>query len=244
MATAIDIGTALRGYVDDLNAAVKSRDFPAFVGKWFADECTLNFHHDTRGLANAERLLGHLLPKGGDVPREVQQFPYKVQNGRVYCWRFLHGGNAPRPLYGLQETQFDDRMLISEISIRSVADKPKVDEEPGVATSRHALIFLAFASVFNEYFKTGNWSLIKDWFSPDVRFVVDSTFWNKGVIMPHNRIQQSATFMLKEWKQLDAGRVRAQVEFTNWGGLDAASPWEVALTPNGKVRELVITLEM
>ena len=109
---------------------------------------------------------------------------------------------------------------------------------------RHALIFLAFAGVFNEYFKTGNWSLIKDWFSPDVRFVVDSTFWNKGVIMPHNRIQQSATFALKKWEQLAADRVRAQVEFTNWGGLDAASPWEVVLTPKGKIRELIITLEM
>ena len=33
------------------------------------------------------------------------------------------------------------------------------------------------------------------------------------------------------------------MDFTGWGGLGGA-PWDVALTPDGKIRELKIGLEM
>ena len=129
----VDIQKLLSDYVDDLNVAVESRQFPPFVQKWFAvPNCMLSFKHETQGIENAKTLWTHLLPIGVEgAPREVLQFPYKVENGRVYAWRQLQGGNSPKPLYGLQETQFDDRTLISEISIMSVQDKPEVDEEPG-----------------------------------------------------------------------------------------------------------------
>ena len=245
-ATQVDIEATLSRYVEDLNAAVESRAFPPFVGKWFADDCRLTFHHQCDGIDKAVRLWDHLLPKGdsGGMPREVHQVPYRVDDGRVYCYRWLQGGNAPRPLYGLQETQFDDRTLISEIVIRSVQDKPEVEVEPDAATSRLGRIFLQFAEVFNEYFLTGDHSLLPEWCSQDIRMSLDSTFWGKGVIMPHNRIAQTARFNLAGWEQTPEGRVSARVEFKDWGGLDAASPWDLALTPDGKIRELIISLEM
>jgi hypothetical protein len=245
-AATLDVQATLSRYVEDLNAAVKSRAFPPFVQKWFSQDCMLNFHHECHGLESAVRLWDHLLPKGdtGGMPREVHQVPYKVSSGRVYCHRWLQGGNAPRPLHGLQETQFDDHTLISEIVIRSVQDEPEIVIEPDAATSRLGRIFLQFAEVFNEYFLTGDHSLLPEWCSSDIRMALDSTFWNMGVIMPHNRIAQTATFSLAGWQELPDGRISADVQFKDWGGLDAGSPWEVALTPDGKIRELVISLEM
>jgi hypothetical protein len=245
-ATTVDVQSLLSRYVDDLNAAVASREFPPFVQKWFASECMLNFHHQCSGIEKAQRLWDHLLPKGntGGMPREVHQVPYRVDEGRVYCYRWLQGGNAPRPLYGLQETQFDERTLISEIVIRSVQDKPEVEVDPTASTCRLGRIFLQFAEVFNEYFLTGDHSLLPEWCSPDITMSLDSTFWNMGVIMPHNRIAQTARFTLSGWERTPSDRILAQVDFIDWGGLDASSPWDIALTPDGKIRELVISLEM
>jgi len=245
MTADVDVQDLLERYVVDLNTAVESREFAPFVMKWFAlPDCKLNFHHETEGIENAKRLWTHLLPKGENVPREVLQFPYRVEDGRVYCWRQLQGGNAPKPLYGLQETQFDDRTLISEIVIRSVQEKPEVDTDPGAERSRLGRIFLQFAEVFNEYFMTGNSDLIVEWCSPGIAMELDSSFWGMGVIGPHNRIDKSARFALRDWKQADDGRVTAEVDFTDWGGLDASSPWDMEITADGKLRELVITLEM
>lgn len=98
----------------------------------------------------------HFLPVGGNAPRVVLQFIYKVEDGRVYSWRQLEGGNAPKPLYGMQETEFNDRGLISEIVIHSVQDKPEVEIDPDAEKTRHARMFLAFAEVFNDFFVTGD----------------------------------------------------------------------------------------
>src|SRR5215204_3442641 len=235
----LDIQKLLSDYVDDLNVAVESRQFPPFVQKWFAvPQCMLSFKHETQGIENAKTLWTHLLPIGVEgAPREVLQFPYKVENGRVYAWRQLQGGSSPKPLYGLQETQFDDRTLISEISIMSVQDKPEVNEDPAAATSRLGRIFGAFADAFNVFFQTGDTDIIEEWCSPDIVMKLDSTFWGMGVIGPHNRIAQTARFTLSGW-EADGDRIKANVDFTGWGGLSAGTPWDLALTPEGKFREL------
>ena len=92
----LDIQKLLSDYVDDLNVAVESRQFPPFVQKWFAvPNCMLSFKHETQGIENAKTLWTHLLPIGVEgAPREVLQFPYKVEDGRVYAWRQLQGGNS------------------------------------------------------------------------------------------------------------------------------------------------------
>jgi hypothetical protein len=244
---ALDIQKLLSEYVDDLNEAVESRSFPPFVQKWFAmPNCMLSFKHETQGIENAKTLWKHLLPTGAGegAPREVLQFPYKVEDGRVYAWRQLQGGNAPKPLYGLQETQFDDRTLISEISIMSVQDKPEVDEDSGAAKTRLGRIFGAFADAFNEFFQTGDTSILEEWCTEDIGMKLDSTFWGMGVISPHNRIAQTARFTLAGWESAGNGTVRANVDFTGWGELSAGTPWEVTWTPEGKVQKLLIGLEM
>jgi hypothetical protein len=240
-----DVKARLDAYCADLNSAVESRAFAPFVQKWFSlPDCMLNFHHESEGLEDAKRLWKHLLPTGENVPREVLQFPYKVENGRVYCWRQLQGGNAPKPLYGLQETQFDDRTMISGIAIHSVQDKPEVETDPGAEKSRLGRIFLAFADVFNDYFLDGDPRPLAEWCSSDIRMELDSTFWGMGVMGPHNRIAQTARFSVGSVDQLGDDRYRAQVDFTDWGGLDGSSPWDLTLAPDGKIRELLLTLEM
>ena len=218
----LDIQKLLSDYVDDLNVAVESRQFPPFVQKWFAvPQCMLSFKHETQGIENAKTLWTHLLPIGVEgAPREVLQFPYKVEDGRVYAWRQLQGGAAPKPMYGLQETQFDDHTLISEISIKSVQDKPEVDEDPAAPTSRLGRIFGAFADAFNDFFQTGDTDIIEPWCSDDIVMKLDSTFWGMGVIGPHNRIAQTARFSLSGW-ETEGDRIKAQVDFTGWGSLCA-----------------------
>ncbi|MEA2362462.1 MAG: hypothetical protein QOD71_1607 [Thermoleophilaceae bacterium] len=246
--TSDSIQTFLTDYTNELNAAVASRAFPPFVQKWFAvgEDCSLTFSHETQGLANAVRLWDHLLPKGMEegAPREVLQWVDRIEDGRVYSHRQLQGGNAPRPLYGLQQTQFDDRTLISEIKIESVQDEPRIESDPEAARSRLGRIFVAFAEAFNEFFMSGDSDLVVEWCSPDIKMAIDSTFWGMGVIMPHNRIAKTARFTLEGFEQVADDRVVAQVSFVDWGGLDGMSPWELAFTPDLKVRELVISLEI
>jgi hypothetical protein len=240
------IRSFLDEYAEDLNSAVASRAFPPLVKKWYADDCSLTFAHQTQGLDNAVKLWTHLLPKGDEegAPREVVQEVYKVEDGRVYTWRYLHGGNAPKPLYGLQETQFDDRTLISDIQIRSVQDKPEVDVDPEAAKSRLGRIFGAFAEAFNEYFMSGDSRILTEWCSDDVKMGLDSTFWGMGVIGPHNRIAKTARFTVEGFDQPAADRVHADVSFVDWGGLDGRSPWDINLSPDGKIKDMRIGLEI
>lgn len=240
------IQTFLRNYVDELNAAVASRAFPPFVKKWFADDCSMTFAHETQGLDNAMTLWKHLLPKGNEegAPREVLQWVDRVVDGRVFTHRQLQGGNAPKPLYGMQETQFDDRTLISEIKIQSVQDEPQPEIDPAAAGSRLGRIFMAFAGAFNEYFMSGEGNILEEWCSPDVKMSIDSTFWGMGVIMPHNRIAKTAQFTLEGYEQDADDHLTADISFVDWGGLDGKSPWDLTFTPDLKIRRLVISLEI
>jgi hypothetical protein len=242
-----DAQAILTRYVDDLNEVTKSRAFPPFVKKWFAEDCTLTMHHKVEGIEAAEVIWKHFLPigtQGGQGPREVLQFIYKVDDNRVYAWRQLQGGGAPKPLYGMQETTFDDRALISEIVIHSVQDKPDVETDPNAEKTRLGRIFLEFADVFNDFFHTGDTEPLKEWCSPEVSMIIDSEFHNMGVIAPHNRINANATFSLRDVEPIGDDKVKAVVDFKNWGGVDGTMPWVVTLTPEGKVLQLDLTLAM
>jgi hypothetical protein len=245
--TAESIQTFLSEYTDDLNAAVASRAFPPLVMKWFAvDGCSLTFAHQTQGLDNAVKLWTHLLPKGDEegAPREVLQWVDRVENGRVYTHRQLRGGNAPKPLHGLQETQFDDRTMIAEIVIRSVQDEPDVEVDPDAEKSRLGRIFMAFAQAFNEYFMSGDARILTEWCTQDVKMSLDSTFWGKGVIGPHNRIAKTTRFTLEGFERVADDRLKADVSFVDWGGLDGKSPWDITFTPELKIRDMRIGLEI
>jgi hypothetical protein len=235
----------LTGYVEDLNEATKSREFEPFVQKWFdVPRCSWTLNHEVTGIADAKNFWTHFLPVGQPVPREVLQFPYKVEDGRVYTWRMLQGGVAKKPSYGLQETQFDDKTLISEIVISSTPEKPEVDEDPQAAKSRLGRILLAFADAFNDYFKEGDESIFDEWCAPDVHMVLDTTVWGMGVVGPHHRIAQSANFTLGEWQDLGDGHLKVRLDYTDWGGKDGFNDFDMTVTPEGKIRELVATLEL
>jgi hypothetical protein len=244
----MDTRTFVSNYVEELNEATQTRDFAPFVQKWFdVRDCSFHIHNEEHGLERVKRFWTHLLPvgQGEGGPREVIQHLYKVDNGRVYAWRELRGGNAPRPLYGMQETQFDERTLISEILIRSVQDKPEVDEDPAAPKSRLGRIFSQFAETFNEFFISGDSKPLEEWCSPDVEMIVDSTFWNMGVIAPHNRINKEARFSLDGLEELGDNRVRADVSFVNWGALaEGKTPWEIEITPEPKIRALRVGLQI
>ena len=238
----LDIEAILNEYVGDLNSAAASREFPAVVKKWFGDSGMLMFHHEVRGKADAKRLWTHLLPTGEVVVREVLQFPYKVENGRVYSWRQLQGGNVPRPIYNTQETQFDDRTLISEIIIRSAQEKPEVETDPAAETSRLGRIFLAFAGVFNDYFATGDDDLFDEWLADDIHMVMNNTLRGMGIMQHYARISEGSSLRLSEWEQLADNRARARVALSRGGEQYGAPETEFTFTPDGRIQELTLLL--
>lgn len=240
----LDIETIMSNYVDDLNQAISTRAFAPFAQKWFPPDAQLSFRHECEGIDNAATIWTHLFPKGPDAPRAVYQDIIEIVDGRVHAFRQLEGTHLPKPLYGFQETQFDDRTLISEIIIRSVQDKPELQFDSDAPKTRLGRIFMAFVDVFNEFFRTGDKSLLIEWCSPDLRMVIDSEFTGMGVIIPHNRIDKNTQFTLRGVEAAGDGRVQARVDFTAWGGLAASNPWDVVLTPEGQIRELHIALEM
>jgi hypothetical protein len=240
----VDVQTVLTNYVDDLNSAVESREFGPFVHKWFAPNARFAFQHDTEGIENAKLMWDNLFPKGENVPREVFQIIYKIEAGRVYSWRQLEGGAVPKPLYGFQETEFDDRSLISEILIRSVQDKPEMEASPEATKSRLGRMTLQFAEAFNEYFMTGETKLVEEWCSPDIKLVIDSSYTGMAIVGPHNRIAPGTKMTLRSWEEIADDRVRAKVDLTTWGGIAATHPWEIAFAPDGKILELAMEMEL
>ena len=245
----MDAETFLESYVKDLNEAVKSRNFPGFVGKWYAlPEARLIFNHEEEGLEKAKRIWTHLLPTGkgkeGEGPREVEQVAYKVENGRVYSWRALMGGSLPRPIYGTQETQFDDRTMISELVILSAQEKPDFPVDEKAQRSRLGRIFNAFSEAFNDFFETGDAEILVEWASDDIRMVLENDFVGMGVMQHMMRIQETVEFKLREWEQKDDAVIHADIDFTNWGGLDATTVCDIKVTDDWKVAEMRQGLEI
>jgi hypothetical protein len=244
----MDAQSFLTAYVDDLNEAVKSRNFVGLVQKWYAlPEARLYFAHEEEGIQKAKRIWDHLLPKGlggDDGPREVEQVAYKVENGRVFSWRALSGGSLPRPIYGMQETQFDDRTLISELVILSAQEKPEVETDEGVPRTRLGRIFNAFSEAFNDFFITGDSDILLEWVSDDIKMVLVNDFVGMGIMQHMMRIQEQVRFELTEWEQKSDDVIHADIAFQNWGGLDALTVCDITVTPDGKIREMRQGLEI
>jgi hypothetical protein len=240
----LDVQAFLDRYVTDLNKAVETREFAPFIKKWFADDGLLSFKHEAHGIEKTKTLWTHLVPKGENVPREVVQHPYKIENGRVYAWRALQGGILPHPLYGEQETQFDDRTLISDLRILSVPKQPDVVVEEGVERSRLGRIFQAFADAFNDYFQSGDVEIVAEWASDDIHVYLENTFWGMDIMAHYMRTQPTVRFSVKEWEQLDENRFRWVAIFKDWGGLEAPTEAEFLLTPEGKISQSLLYLDM
>lgn len=242
-AGATDAETILTSYIADLNEAATTRNFPAVIMKWFAPGGTLSFHNETRGKEGAKRVWEHMLPTGERVPREVTQVPYKVENGRVFSWRSLSGGNIPQPIYNLQETQFDDRALISELHIMSAEGPPDVETDPNAARSRLGRIFAAFGLTFNDFFATGDAGLFDEWLSDDVRMIVDNNLSGMGIMQQYSRIAEGSKIELEHWEPISDDRLKAKILLTDRSGLLTSWASEFAFTPEGQWREVALLPE-
>jgi hypothetical protein len=226
--------------------------------KWFAlPDCKFSFTHDARGLERAMLMWRHLLPAGTgeSAPRKVEQRPYKVEDRRVYTIRSVQGGGqsrpgdptaggGPRTLWGWQETQFDERELITELKILSAPDEPDLEVDPEIAKTRQARIFGQFGEVFNEYFRTGNPDLLVPWVSEDIRMIINDTFFGMACAAPLNRMPPTLRFEVREVEETPAGRVRARLDLYDWGGLDMPGTWDMDVTEDGKLRELLVTVDV
>jgi hypothetical protein len=175
-----------------------------------------------------------MLPTGERVPREVKQVPYKVENGRVYSWRSLSGGNVPMPVYNLQETQFDDRTLISELHIMSAEGPYEGPEDPNAPKSRLGRIFAAFGGAFNDFFATGDAGVFDEWLSDDIKMIVDNNLKGMGIMAQYVRIAEGSKIELGEWQQTGDTTVHAMVHLTDRSGQLTKWNTDFTLTPDAQ----------
>jgi hypothetical protein len=238
-----DIQTTVNNYIADLNEAAQTRAFPPVIMKWFGPEGKLNFHNETHGRKGALQVWGHMLPTGEKVAREVTQVPYKVENGRVYSWRSLSGGNIPQPIYNLQETQFDDRTLISELHIMSADGKPDVQEDPEAQRSRLARIFVAFGATFNDFFASGDPNVFDEWLADDIKMIVDNNLKGMAIMAQYVRIAEGSKIELGDWEQTGDDQAKAMMHLTDRSGQLTKWKTEFNLGPEGKWREVNLVPE-
>jgi hypothetical protein len=244
MATsATNVEAVLRDYVADLNEAATTRAFPPVIMKWFGHQGRLNFHNETRGRKGAMMVWAHMLPTGEKVRREVTQVPYKVENGRVYSWRSLSGGNIPQPIYNTQETQFDDRTLISELHIMSAESKPDVEEDPNAARTRLGRIFMAFGGAFNDFFATGDPMVFDEWLADDIRMIVDNNLQGMAIMAQYVRIAEGSKIELGEFEQVADDKIKGMVLLTDRSGQLTTWKSDFTLGPEGKWREVNLAPE-
>jgi hypothetical protein len=252
----------LHPWIEDLieghNQVVRSREFGPFVMKWFAlPDCKFSFTHESDGLDRAVVMWRHLLPAGTgeQVPRKVEQRMYKIDDGRVYTVRAVKGGGASRPgdptagqgprtLWGWQETQFTDQRLISELKILSAPDEPDVKEDQELAGTDQGQLFMQFAKAFNEYFRTGDPDLIAKWCTDDLHMSINDTFFGPACAAPLNRMPPSLRFELDDAERTPDGRVRAELQLYDWGGLDMPAHWNIDVTDDGKLKEFLVTVDV
>src|SRR3954452_882914 len=238
----MDMQEVLSNYTEELTEAANTREFAPVVFTCFSAECSLTYRHESTGRDPLLKFWTEHIRTGveGEEPLKVDQHPYRVEGRRVFSWRAAHGGPIPKPLWGWQETEFGDDDLVSEIVITSVADEPDVEIEPGIEDSEVGKLFTAFHEAFAHYFATSDATRLEQLLSPDVHVLIDSAFWNKGVIGPHNRIHPGATFAVKEIEKQNGNTGVAQIDVTR-GEVRETAPWEITLSEDGKIRDLVIS---
>jgi len=238
----MDMQEVLSKYTQELTEAATTREFAPLVGRWFAPECSLTFRHESTGRDPLLKFWTEHIRTGveGEEPLKVDQQPYRLDGRRLLSWRAAHGGPIPQPLYGWQETEFNDDDLVSEIVITSVAEKPDVEIEPGIDETEVGKLFWAFHEAFAQYFAAGDAERLAERLAPDVHVLIDSAFWNKGVIGPHNRIHPGATFAVEEVQEQNGKTGVAQIHVTR-GEIQETAPWEITIDDDGKIRDLVIS---
>jgi len=248
----------MKDLVRQHNEVVRSREFAPFVMEWFAlPECTFSFTHESDGLDRAMVMWRHLLPAGTgeQIPRRVEQQPYKIADGRVYTVRAVKGGGVSRPgdptagpgprtLWGWQETEFNQQQLIVDLVILSAPDEPDVEIDPEIARTRQGRIFMQFAEVFNEYFRTGDANLMAEWCADDIHVRINDTFHGMACTAPLNRMPPTLRFELQSFEQSSDGRLRADVQLYDWGGLDMPGHWNMDVTDGGRLREFLVTVDV
>jgi len=237
-----DAQNLIESYVGDMIEATETRAWPAVIQKWYTPDGRLFFHHETEGKEQSMRVWTFLLPTGENVPRAVTQVPYKVENGRVYSWRVIEGGNIPRPIYNLQETEFDDRTLISEMVIRSAGGKPDVEVDENAQRERLGRIFLAFADTFNDFFKTGDGELFAPWLADNCKMIVENELRGMGIIEHFARISAGSVIELRDWKQIADDKIYADIAISRKGQLFGIMASEFVITPEGKIQESKLEL--
>ena len=253
----LDVDKWVADLIEDHNEVVKSRAFGPFVQRWFAlPDAKFSFTHDAVGLDRAMLLWRHLLPAGTgeQAPRRVEQWPYKIEDQRVFTVRALErggesrpgdptAGGGPRTLYGYQETQFDDHQLISEMVILSAPQKPDVEIDPELAKTRQGRIFGQFADVFNEYFVSGNAELLAPWCAENLRMIINDTYYGMAAAAPFNRLAPSIRWELRGIERQN-GRIKVELYLYDWGGLDMPCHWDIDATDDGKLREFLVTVDV
>ena len=94
--------------IDEMNAATKSREYVPFAGKWFAPDGTLSLFYETHGIEKAQIVFTYIVPTGDDPTRKVAQFIYAVDGNMIHSYRRIESAELPQPVYGLQDSGFDD----------------------------------------------------------------------------------------------------------------------------------------
>jgi hypothetical protein len=240
----MDVQQVYSSFIDELNEAVESRAFVPFAQKWFVPDGALHLYYDTTGIEPARKLWQHIVPTGEDPTRKVSQYPYKFEGTRVYSYRALEAAQLPKPAYGLQETEFSERMLISDMVIQAVEDKPDVQPDPALEKTRLGRIFHAFEEAFNDYFNDGNPDHVMDWCEPDVHIHIEHEFHGMGTMSHLARYVPGLKFEIQDWEKAENGEGTALMRYSTPDGFQVNTITNVWITPRGTMARWQILPQM
>jgi len=210
--------------IDEMNAATKSREYVPFAGKWFAPDGKLSLFYETHGIEKAQIVFTHIVPTGDDASRKVVQFIYEVDGNMIHSYRRIESAQLPHPVYGLQDSGFDDRTFINYLRINAVPEeviKEKgIEESEEASKTRIGRIFHAFEECFNEYFEGGPSEMVSEWFADDITVIVEHEYTGMQTLQHWFRVVPTAEFIVTDFKDMNGNGGTAVMEFKNWGGLE------------------------
>ena len=133
-----DIETDVNNYIADLNEAAQTRALPAGDHEVVRARRPAQLpQRDLRAEGRPPGLGPHAADRRAGAPRGDPGSVQGRERSRLFV-ALAPGGNIPQPIYNLQETQFDDRTLISELHMMSADGKPgrggghgRAEEPPG-----------------------------------------------------------------------------------------------------------------
>jgi hypothetical protein len=214
-------------FIDEMNAATKSREYVPFAGKWFAPDGTLSLYYKTQGLEKAKIIFTHIVPTGDDPTRQVVQFIHAVDGNMIHSFRRIESSQLPQPVYGLQDSGFDARTFINYLRINAVPEEViterGIKEDEAASKTRIGRIFHAFEEAFNEYFLGGPSEMVSEWFADDITVIVEHEYTGMNTLQHWFRVVPSAEFVLQGFEDMNGNDGVALMEFKNWGGLNGDS---------------------